>query len=104
MNWHTTHVFGYGETQVLTEFDDKKAPNDELKKLPAYIKALWEKRPKDFPEDGLDFHAITAFKNDLYEWTAKNRKSFRIYWSELDPIFVEELVEEVSQYEPPISE
>lgn len=102
--WHTLHVFGYGETQEISDDEEKRAPNDALKELQPYLDAIWAQRPKDFPEEGRDFHAVTAFRNDIYEWSAKNRKYFRVEWSQIDPIFVDKLAEEVSNYVPPIVE
>jgi hypothetical protein len=94
--FNTLHIFGYGETQVITDTENKKVPSSELTGVDAVVANVYAHKPAD-NNAGTDYHAINIF-NDLfadYIPKGKDEKSFRVPYAELDAALIDAFVAEV---------
>ena len=95
-NFNTIHIFGYGETQLISSDSNKKVATLTLTKVQAVIDNVYSKKPAD-NNAGTDYHAINIFDNMFADYQPKTReeKSFRVEYKDLDATLINELVEEI---------
>lgn len=96
MSIKTIHIFGYGETQVIGENTNKKVLSTPLTKLQAVVDEIFSKKPNGNNATAL-YHAINIFKGNFADFIPKTKgeKSFRVKYSDINSILVDELVAEV---------
>ena len=96
MNYNTLHIFGYGETQLITDAENKKVSSNELTKLQAVVDNVYANKPSGNNAD-TSYHAINIFNNISADWIPSNldQNSFRVDYAELDLILIEELINEI---------
>lgn len=95
--WNTLHIFGYGETQVNGSVS-RKVATTSLTKVQAVIDYVYSLKPAD-NNAGTEYHAINIF-NDMfadYISKAKDEKSFRVEYKDLDATLINELVDEIKE-------
>jgi hypothetical protein len=95
-NFNTIHIFGYGETQLISSDSNKKVATSILKKVQAVIDNVYSKKPAD-NNAGTEYHAINIFNDMFADYQPKTReeKSFRVKYVDLDATLINELVEEI---------
>jgi hypothetical protein len=95
-NFNTIHIFGYGETQLISSDSNKKVATLTLTKVQAVIDNVYSKKPAD-NNAGTDYHAINIFNDMFADYLPKTRdeKSFRVEYKDLDATLINELVEEI---------
>lgn len=96
-NYNTIHVFSYGETQLITDTENKKVNSADLTTLQAVVDNIYSHKPTDNDAD-TNYHAINIF-NDLFaDWlpSDKDQKSFRVPYAELDATLIDDLVAEIN--------
>jgi len=94
MSYNTIHIFGYGETQVITDTENKKSPNDSLISLQAVINNVYSFKPSDNPSIS-DYRNINIFNNLFAQYSDVNGNTFRVDYSELDGALIDALVNEI---------
>ena len=113
-DWKNLHIFGYGETKLITETksetpngnagllgggllqNEKVAKTIDLTKAQAVVDYIYSKKPAD-SDAGVEFHAITFVKDFHCVYVPKNiaEKHFRIEYKDLDLAIIQELVSEL---------
>ena len=95
-NFNTIHIFGYGETQLISSDSNKKVATSVLTKVQAVIDNVYSKKPAD-NNAGTEYHAINIFNDMFADYQPKTReeKSFRVKYVDLDATLINELVEEI---------
>ena len=95
-NFNTIHIFGYGETQLISSDSNKKVATSILTKVKAVIDNVYSKKPAD-NNAGTDYHAINIFEGMFSDWQPKEPKveGFRTPFAELDATLIQALVDEV---------
>lgn len=95
-NFETIHIFGYGETQVITSDLNKKNATSILRKVQAVIDDVYSKKPDD-NNAGTEYHAINIFNCSFADFIPKTKgeKSFRVKYEDLDANLINELVNEI---------
>lgn len=92
--YNTLHIFGYGETQVITDTENKKVATDELTKVQAVVDNVYSLKPADNPAT-TQYRTINIF-NDLFaDYSDEQGNNFRVDYSELNKTKINELVTEV---------
>lgn len=92
--YNTLHIFGYGESQVITDTENKKVASDKLTKVQAVIDNIYSLKPAD-NNAGTDYRTINIF-NDLFaDYSDNQGNSFRVEYSELDSKKINALVAEI---------
>jgi hypothetical protein len=78
-NFNTIHIFGYGETQLISSDSNKKVATSILTKVQAVIDNVYSKKPAD-NNAGVEHHAINIFNDMFADYTSKTKdeKSFRV--------------------------
>ena len=71
-NNFTVHIFGYGETQYITEGINFKVKTTELTAVQPLIDAIWLEKPADVT-GGDEYHAISIFNYDRKSWAGKGK-------------------------------
>lgn len=96
VEYNTIHIFGYGETQLISSDSNKKVATLTLTKVQAVIDNVYSKKPAD-NNAGTDYHAINIFNDMFADYLPKTRdeKSFRVEYKDLDATLINELVEEI---------
>lgn len=96
VEYSTIHIFGYGETQLISSDSNKKVATLTLTKVQAVIDNVYSKKPAD-NNAGTDYHAINIFDNMFADYIPKTQgeKSFRVEYKDLDATLINELVEEI---------
>jgi hypothetical protein len=94
--WNTIHIFGYGETQVISGTLNKKVASSDLTSLQAVVDDVYSHKPADSTA-GTSYHAINIFKDLFADYipSGKDEKSFRVPYSDLNSALLEALVIEV---------
>ena len=95
-NFNTIHIFGYGETQLISADSNKKMPTSVLTKVQAVIDNIYSKKPAD-NNAGTEYHAINIFSDMFADFMPKTKgeKSFRVKYEDLDAELINELVDEI---------
>jgi hypothetical protein len=97
--WSTLHIFGYGETQLIGEDFNKKVLTSELTKVQAVVDNLYSFKPEDSTATE-DYHLVNVFKDKQGSYVPKDTEQWRVEYTELDLIAIEELVAEIEAYIP----
>lgn len=113
----TMHIFGYGDVQIIgTQKSDnnpetsekdytKKAPVAALSGITALINSIYALKPVD-NSAGKQFHSINIFQNLFIDFQPKNegadkqQNPFRVDFDEIDPAMLQNVINEVINYEP----
>lgn len=91
--YNTLHIFGYGECQVITDTENKKVPTSECPSAQAVVDMVYALKPVDNPAT-LNYHAVNIF-NDMFADYQSPEGNFRVEYSELDPVLINILVQEI---------
>ena len=97
MSFNTLHIFGYGETQVITDTENKKVASDELSDVQPVVDNVYSLKPAD-SDAGTDYRTINIFNGLFVDYSDNKGRRFRVNYSELDSALIDALVEEVLNY------
>lgn len=88
------HIFGYGETQLITKDESLKYETKNLTKVQPLVDAIWNLKPEDYSGEK-KYHVINFFgKNDI-RWVDEN--SFQLNNESLSTM-IDELITEIQEY------
>lgn len=96
-NFNTLHIFGYGETQVITYIENKKVISDELSGAQPVVNNVYSLKPSD-SDAGTDYRSINIFNGLFVDYLDNEGRRFRVEYSELDSSLINTLVDEVLNY------
>jgi len=91
------HIFGYGETQLITEVESLKYETKNLTKVEPLVEAVWNLKPADFQGEK-EYHTINFFDKKNVRWISENH--FNIEDNESLIPLIEELIIEIQEYNP----
>ena len=99
-NFNTIHIFGYGETQLISADSNKKVASSLLTSLQAVIDNVYSKKPTD-NNAGTEYHAINIFNNMFADYIPKTKgeDSFRVKYADLDATLIDALILEINSIE-----
>ena len=92
--YNTLHIFGYGETQVITDTENKKVATDSIVGVQALVDDLYSKKPADNPAT-TDYRTITILNDMFADYSDEEGNSFRVDYSELNAALIDTVVLEV---------
>ena len=92
--YNTLHIFGYGETQVITDTENKKVATDSIVGVQALVDDLYSKKPSDNPATS-DYRTITILNDMFADYSDESGNSFRVDYSELNAALIDAVVLEV---------
>jgi hypothetical protein len=92
--YNTLHIFGYGETQVITDTENKKVATDSIVGVQAVVDDLYSKKPADNPATS-DYRVISIFNDMFADYSDELGNNFRVDYSELNAALIDALVTEV---------
>jgi|688.fasta_scaffold229121_3 hypothetical protein len=91
------HIFGYGETQFITNDKSLKYETKNLTKVEPLIDAIWNLKPSDFSGEK-KYHVINFFSKNDVRWIDEN--SFQLKEEESLSTMIDELITEIKEYKP----
>jgi len=97
VTYNTLHIFGYGETQVITDTENKKVASDELSDVQPVVDNIYSLKPAD-SDASADYRTINIFNGLFVDYSDNEGRRFRVEYSELDSALIDALVEEVLNY------
>lgn len=65
------HIFGYGETQYISDKVNFKTATKDLTKVQSVIDAVWAEKPESVLVDA-NYHAINLFNYNRVTWVQKD--------------------------------
>ena len=92
--YNTLHIFGYGETQVITDTENKKVATDSIVGVQALVDDLYSKKPADNPATS-EYRVITILNNMFADYSDEQGNNFRVDYSELNAALIDAVVLEV---------
>ena len=92
--YNTLHIFGYGETQVITDTENKKVATDSIVGVQALVDDLYSKKPADNPATS-DYRVISIFNDMFADYSDEEGNHFRVDYSELNATLIDAVVLEV---------
>jgi hypothetical protein len=92
--YNTLHIFGYGETQVITDTENKKVATDSIVGVQALVDDLYSKKPADNPAT-TDYRVISIFNDMFADYSDEEGNHFRVDYSELNAALIDAVVLEV---------
>lgn len=94
-NFNTLLIFGYGQTQLITDTDSKLVNSDELQSLNAVINDVYSKKPAGNKAQE-DYIRIAIYNNDFADWVNNNPDDyFKVSYSDLDQALINLLLIEI---------
>jgi len=94
-NYNTLLIFGYGQTQLITDTDSKLVNSDELVSLNAVIQDIYSKKPLENKSQE-DYTRIAIYNNDFADWVNNNPDDyFKVSYTELNQSLIDSLVLEI---------
>jgi hypothetical protein len=96
--WNTIHIFGYGETQIVSKDHNGKAANSELKTLDALYTSLALKQQKGTKITLSDTHALTIYNGGFVDFrpkSASKNNGQRLDWTEVNAKQIDKLANEI---------
>jgi len=95
-NYNTLLIFGYGQTQLITNTESKIVNSDELLSLNAVIENIYSQKPLDNKSQE-DFTRIAIYNGDFADWVNNNPDDyFKVSYSELNQALIDSLVLEIN--------
>ena len=92
-NYNTLHIFGYGECQVITDTENIKAATDLCPSAQAVVDMVYALKPEGNTA-GTDYQNVTIL-NDIFGSYSSIDGNFRVEYSELNVILIDQLIEEI---------
>lgn len=92
--YNTLHIFGYGETQVITDKENKKVATDSIVGVQDLVDDLYSKKPADNPAT-TDYRVITILNDIFADYSDEEGNHFRVDYSELNAALIDAVVLEV---------
>jgi len=87
------HIFGYGESQIISETLNYKAELTKFTKLQAVVDDVKSKKPADV--EAKDYHAINIFADNKVSYLTNDKKSsFSCKFSDINQTKLNALVAE----------
>lgn len=94
-NYNTLLIFGYGQTQLITDTDSKLVNSDELASLNAVIQDIYSKKPSGNISQE-NYTRIAIYNNDFADWVNNSPDDyFKIAYTELNQLLINSLVLEI---------
>ena len=94
-NYNTLLIFGYGQTQLITDTDSKIVNSDELASLNAVIENIYSQKPLENKSQE-DYTRIAIYNSDFADWVNNNPDDyFKVAYSELNKVLIESLILEI---------
>jgi hypothetical protein len=102
----TIHIFGYGETQLISKEKSGKLATSSLTKATAFVEEVFSKKPETSTAT-IEYHAINIFSDMFIDFIPKNgdvkslkSNSFRVKFNEINNAVFDELVTELESLIP----
>ena len=92
--YNTLHIFGYGESQVITDTENKKVASDELTKVQAVVDNIYSKKPEGNSAT-LNYRTINIFNDMFVDYSDEQGNYFRVDYSEVNATKINALVSEI---------
>ena len=92
--YNTLHIFGYGETQVITDKQNKKVATDSIVGAQDLVDEIYSKKPAGNPATS-DYRVISIFNDMFADYSDNLGNSFRVDYSELNAALIDAVVLEV---------
>jgi hypothetical protein len=92
--YNTLYVFGYGETQVITDIENKKVATDSIVGVQSLVDNLYSKKPSDNPAT-TNYRVISIFNGMFADYSDEQGNTFRVDYSELNAALIDAVVLEV---------
>jgi hypothetical protein len=90
-NYNTLLIFGYGQTQLITNTESKIVNSDEL----LFIENIYSQKPLDNKSQE-DFTRIAIYNGNFADWVNSNPDDyFKVAYSELNQTLIDSLVLEI---------
>jgi len=95
-NNFTIHIFGYGETQYITENINFKALTTELSAVQPLIDDIWLERPQEERGSG-EYFVINVFNYNRKSWLGKGDEaaSFNVKGEDTLVTLIDSLIAEI---------
>jgi hypothetical protein len=94
-NYNTLLIFGYGQTQLITDTNTYLVDSSILPSLDAVIENVYSNKPIDNKSE-TDYTRIAIYNNDFADWVNNNPNDyFKVSYSELDQALIDSLVLEI---------
>lgn len=105
---NTLHLFGYGEVQVIGKDGEtsinKKVATSALSHVQPLVNNMYSKRRPENKSPN-EYHAINIFNGMFADYNTKGDFSnWRVQWYGIDQQLIDNLVNEVLAYTPPVTE
>jgi len=100
-NNFTIHIFGYGETQIVSKDLNFKTKTTELTTVQAVIDEIFSKKPQDNQATIDGYHSISIFNYNDVRWVQKDQKSFNLKKEETLKTCIDALIAELQSLKPP---
>lgn len=95
-NYNTLLIFGYGQTQLITNNENKLVNSDELASLNAVIQDIYSKKPLENKSQE-DYTRIAIYNNDFADWVNNNPNDyFKVNYNELNLSLIDSLILEIN--------
>jgi hypothetical protein len=92
--YNTLHIFGYGETQVITDTENKKVDTDSIVGVQLVVDDIYSKKPAGNPAT-IDYATITILNDIFADYSDEEGNHFRVDYSELNAALIDAVVLEV---------
>jgi hypothetical protein len=93
----TIHIFGYGETQLISNENNDKYPTDKLTKVTALVDAIWNLKPEEVKGEK-KYQVIHFFNYNDVRWLGE--ESFNLKNEENLIPLIDELITEITTFKP----
>jgi hypothetical protein len=97
----TIHIFGYGETQLISKENNDKYATDKLTKVTALVDAVWALKPAEV-KGKKKYQVIHFFNHNDIRWLGE--ESFNLKDEENLIPLIDELIVEITTFEPVVEE
>jgi hypothetical protein len=92
--YNTLHIFGYGETQVITDTENKKVVTDSIVGVQLVVDDIYSKKPSGNAAT-INYATITILNDIFADYSDEQGNSFRVDYSELNAALIDAVVLEV---------
>ena len=93
--YNTLLIFGYGQTQLITDTETLLVDSSLLPSLNLVVEDVYSNKPIN-NNSTIDYTRIAIYNNDFADWVNNNPNDyFKVPYSELNQVLIDSLILEI---------
>jgi hypothetical protein len=102
-SWNTIHIYGYGESQIISNDANRKVANDKLSTISPLLSFLATKQQEGTSVNIENLHTLNIANGTFIDFVplfGNNNKMQRYLWNDVDITLIDNIADEIDRNAP----